>query len=59
MISIQLEETMSGDDDNCLWVSLGYISEANPHDVFHVVVAKEVDEQKQIGYNHEQSEGRD
>ena len=45
MIEIQLEEVMSGEDDLCLWVSLGYTSEANPHDVFHVVVAKDVDEQ--------------
>lgn len=36
---------MSGDDDLCLWVSLGYTSDTNPHDVFHIVVAKEVDEQ--------------
>ncbi len=45
MIEIQLEEAMSGEDDLCLWVSLGYTSEANPHDVFHIVVAKEIDEQ--------------
>jgi hypothetical protein len=38
-----LEEVMSGIDDGCLWVTLGFSSKRATNDVLHVVCAKTVD----------------
>lgn len=60
MPCIRLEEIKSGDDNGCLWISLGYVSEDNPYDVLHIVVAKEVDEQdRRLSHNVVYLEGDD
>ncbi|KRD77565.1 Imm10 family immunity protein [Lysobacter sp. Root983] len=44
MKTYPIEEVHSGEDD-CLWVSLGFVSESDPLDVLHIVCAYEVEPQ--------------
>jgi hypothetical protein len=44
-----VEEVMSGIEDSCLWVTLGFSSELKENDVIHIVCAKTVDEQDRKG----------
>lgn len=39
----RLEEVMSGTEESCLWVTLGFSSETEPNDVLHIVCATEVE----------------
>jgi len=40
-----LEEVMSGTEDSCLWVTLGFASKLEDNDVVHLVCAMAVDAQ--------------
>ena len=44
MKTYRIEEVHCGDDD-CLWVSLGFVSPDNPLDVLHIVCAFDVEPQ--------------
>ena len=43
--TFQLVSVQSGEDDGCLWVSLGFTSALQKYDVLHVVCGQEVDDQ--------------
>ncbi len=45
MESYDLKEIMSGDDENSLWVSLGFSSEMAELDVVYIVCGKSINEQ--------------
>ena len=45
MRTYPIEEIHSGEDDGCLWVSLGFASEDRPLDVLHIVCAWRPDAQ--------------
>lgn len=45
MRTYPIEEIHSGEDDGCLWVSLGFASEDRPLDVLHIVCALRPDAQ--------------
>jgi len=48
----ELEEIMSGREDSCLWVTLGFRSPARAEDVLHVVSATSYDQQdSDLGYD--------
>ncbi|MFK5924811.1 MAG: Imm10 family immunity protein [Verrucomicrobiota bacterium] len=41
----ELKELMSGSDEDCLWVTLGFASELESCDVLHIVCDKKTDDQ--------------
>jgi immunity protein 10 of polymorphic toxin system len=45
----RLEEVMSGTEESYLWVTLGFSSELEKHDVLHIVCAMSVDDQDRRG----------
>jgi hypothetical protein len=44
-----LEEVMSGGEESCLWVTLGFSSKLEEDDVLHIVCATSVDDQDRRG----------
>ena len=45
MEKIEIKELMAGNDDETLWVSIGFSSELEELDVLHLVCAEELDDQ--------------
>ena len=45
METYDLKEIMSGDDEDCLWVTLGFSSDLEELDVLHIVCGKWIDPQ--------------
>lgn len=45
MRTYPIEEVHSGEDEDCLWVSLGFASAGQPADVLHIVCARTPDAQ--------------
>jgi hypothetical protein len=45
MENYEIKELMAGNDDETLWVTIGFSSELEEFDVLHIVCAEEIDEQ--------------
>src|SRR5262245_61080439 len=44
-----LQEVMSGDEESCMWVSLGFTSELEANDVLHIVCGNPVEAEDRDG----------